>query len=249
MDGTVGIAVVLLIGAIAWLAFRLYPKAREKHEDRLARTQIEVPADFAPDMGPLYGAMNYEPAWKRVELLQEEMQRRRENQPMGPSAPTGLSAPTQPVPFGGRVGPEYLSGQIREESERALALIREHFPREKWAMIVENLPNADWDVLSRMGADLLGVIRWYPRVVSKHMTDEPLAAMFATDTINLISSCIDHYRRLAPEPDKDQALAILGFYLRSILKGPDYNEWAGSAFFIAARSFLAKVHKDRGEPP
>jgi hypothetical protein len=252
MEGTnpwAWIWVVVLVAVIGWLLFRVYPKAREKHEDALYRARIQVPMDFRPDMDPYWRALNYEQPGSPARMAQLEEMLRQPPQPMGPSAPTGLPAPTPPVPFGGRVGPAYLSGAMRQESEEALELIREHFPREKWDEVVKGLPNADWDVLSRMAADLLGTIRWYRKVVSKHMPDHGLAAMFALDTINLMSSCIDHYRRLAPPgPAKDQALAILGFYLRSILTGPDYNEWAAQAYLMVALSFLAKAHKERGEP-
>jgi hypothetical protein len=251
-----GFVVFVVVGAFVWLRFYLWPKKskadREKEErDRRKAiangTLVEVPP--LEDGEPYHDMFDKKVNWKPPQSnpAQQPMGPGAPAgvAPMGPSAPSGLSAPTPPVPFGGRVGPESLTGAMRQQSTEALQVIREHFPRDKYPFVITEDPNPDWDLLYPMAADLLGAIRWWTKVVSPAFNDEYISALLAQNPIGLISSCIDQYRKsVPPGPDLDQALGILGFYLRNIQPGSEYVHLANEAWVIAALSLKAKVAKE-----
>jgi hypothetical protein len=258
---------VVVVGALLWARFYLWPKKSkfEKAKDAAKQRELEArgEADWQKEFRKDYeqGVMDgtiievppLDPAEPYHDMFEKKIlyrppgdTGRRPSDPMGPSAPTGLPPMPPPVPLGGRVGPEYLTGQIKAESEEALALIREYFPHEQAWQVTNKLPSPDWDLLYRMAADLLGAVRWYPKVVNRSMNDEGLAPLLLNDPINLISSHIDWYRKsVPPGPDLDQALGILGFYLRNIQNGAEYADTAWCAYLIARLSLDNKVVKEK----
>jgi hypothetical protein len=254
VDGVTWMWVIALSLAVIYLRFWVYPKARDRHDDAVYRKKLreeygDDPKNLPPWIIP--PGLN-DDEFKRAVIRKHSYQTQarqpmgQARQPMGPSAPTGLSAPVPPVPFGGRVGPEYLNGAMRQQSTDALALIRQHFPPEHRSIITDSLANPDWDLLYRMAADLLGAIRWWTKVVSPAFNDEAIAALLGHNPIDLISSCIDQYRKSVPSgPDLDQALKILGFYLRNIQMGSEYSALGEMAWTIAALSLDRKVVKDK----
>ena len=260
METTAWLWVILLGGTVLFLRIWVYPKARERHEDKVylrrMRKEFGAPTEtsrwvwvpprqrgekVSPEPGP------GDPGWESIDdRLERDL---RENPPpgmgpMGPSAPTGLPPVTPPVPFGGKVGPAYLTGALKHESEEALQLIRANYTPNQMEFVTRILPNPDWDLVSRMAADVLGAIRWYPKVVSPVMTDDVINSLMDMTT-KIISGCIDNYRKsVPPGPDKDQALNILGFYLQNIRPGAQYEVFATAAWIVATLSLDQKVTKE-----
>jgi hypothetical protein len=242
VDGVTWMWVIALGLVVIYLRFWVYPKARERHEDAVYRRKLreeygDDPKNLPPWIIPP-GLTDDE--FKRA-VMRKQSTQTQARQPMGPSAPSGLSAPTAPVPFGGRVGPESLTGAMKQQSTDALALIHEFFPHEKASVITNDIPNPDWDLLYRMAADLLGAVRWWTKVVSPAFNDEYITPLLARDPVGLISSCIDQYRKsVPPGPDLDQAIGILGFYVRNIQVGSEYEALGSHAWVIASFSMNAK---------
>jgi hypothetical protein len=116
----------------------------------------------------------------------------------------------------GKVGPEYLTGAIRQESEDALALIQKYVTPQtrenvKGAMVGRGLP-PDQPWIYGMAADFLGAMRWYTKVVAPAFDDAEIqVVMNFQDVQHTVAMFIGHYEKLPPSFDRDQALNILGW--------------------------------------
>jgi hypothetical protein len=126
-------------------------------------------------------------------------------EPKGPQAPTGLpEARMSPVDLG-RFGPQYLTGEMREESEKALELVHAITPGEP----IANPP------IPEMAADVLGALRWQHRYVLKNFDDEILNNYLSGSRRACIEAHQKTYRdNVPPGPERDQGMNILGFCLR-----------------------------------
>jgi hypothetical protein len=165
--------------------------------------------------------------------------------PQGPQAPPGIPMPTMEPPKG-RYGPEYLTGQIKAESEDALQLIRENFGPDGVEAVTATFKKQgrvpEWPTLYAMAADFLGALRWYTKAVSPHYTDRWLKPGLQSEPRQTITGVIDNYRKLPPSEDRDQALKILGFYLQNMAIA---GHLAGAAWLIAIVALDRKVAKDK----
>jgi hypothetical protein len=126
-------------------------------------------------------------------------------EPRGPQAPAGLPAPpTSPADLG-RFGPQYLTGEMKEESEKGLELVHAMSPGKPFA----NPP------IPEMAGDLLGAMRWLLRGTLKNLGDSWLDDFFGSGYKHALERLQMAYRDNAPHgPERDQGMKIIGFYLQ-----------------------------------
>jgi hypothetical protein len=166
--------------------------------------------------------------------------------PQGPRPPQGLPMPDPNPPIEGNFGPQYLTGEIKEESKQALELIRPNLlPQDRQK--IDGWP--DSDLVYAMAADFLGAMRWYGRSVAKTPTgeryppgfwDKYFSPLLLQTPESIIERIIDMYRELPPSTDRDQALRILGFYLQN--NEPGTSPW--KARMVATAGLRGKAEKD-----
>jgi hypothetical protein len=164
--------------------------------------------------------------------------------PQGPQAPAGLPMPPMEPPKG-RYGPEYLTGQIKEESEAALQLIRENLSEDDRRQMATRVfkTEPDWPTLYAMAADFLGAMRWYQKVVAPAFTDRWLLSILRGGSNEGIASHMNWYRKkVAPGPDLDQALNILGFFMKHL---GDTQGNVVKAWTVSVVALDRKVAKDK----
>jgi hypothetical protein len=127
-------------------------------------------------------------------------------EPRGPQAPTGLpEARISPVDLG-RFGPQYLTGEMREESEKGLELVRAMSPGQP----VANPP------IPEMAGDVLGALRWLARDTLS-LDDVWLNDYLGSGYQYAIEQLLMTYRdKVPPGPERDQGMNILGFYLQNL---------------------------------
>lgn len=128
-------------------------------------------------------------------------------EPRGAQAPTGLPEARIGPADVGRFGPQYLTGEMREESEKGLELVRAMSPGKP----VANPP------IPEMAADVLGAMRWLLRGTLNHLDDTWLDDYLRSGYEGALGQLQITYRDNAPPgPERDQGMKILGFYLQNL---------------------------------
>ena len=119
-------------------------------------------------------------------------------QPQGPMAPAGLPMPPTGAPPGARppakIGPQYLTGKIRELSELSLAHIHEEAEVEGLiATLKQKYPDIANYPLAEMAADFLGALRWWSVSIAPKFDDELRYAGLRDNPQQFVARCIDAY--------------------------------------------------------
>jgi hypothetical protein len=164
--------------------------------------------------------------------------------PQGPTAPKGIQAPARRAPMGGRFGPQYLTGQIRQESEDALALINTYLdPKRRGEWVKYGWAESDWPIVLGAAADFLGAMRWYHKLFPA-FNDYMLQIGLLHDMFEIIANRMENYRKSAPPgPDRDQALRILGWFMNQMTT--DRETFAHEATFLAIAALHEKTKRNK----
>jgi len=202
--------------------------------------------------------------------IKEAPQRNPVPGPQGPRPPKGLPGPITLPPPGttfhmltGDYGPDYLTGEIKEESQAALDLIKTYVPYGSYAKhrITGNILQArhalEWVTLDGAAADFLGAMRWYERVIPRfipespervHLDDVWLARVLTIQPVpKIIEGHIRAYRNVVPPgPDRDQALRILEWMDKGLRANTP--TLADHAAAVAIAALTAKVREDASQP-